>query len=395
MHLTSFIARRIAGKRSLLALAGLAAIATLVLTSCTGGGAIVEQGWSGPVVDGGYLYMGSRGGKIVSIKASQLSDREPLRLDTWVKDRISSGGDKPPAKVLEAGEWVFPPERSATIDAIYASPVLAGDKLFMGSLNQRIYAFDRKTGAYAWQPYLAKGDIYGTVAVDGDRLVFADDKGYVYAIAAEDGRELWKRQVSDKQFWGSPAVAAGVVYIGGMDKMLYALKAETGDTLWTFKAKGAIASTPLAVGDLIYVGDFEHRFYAIDKNTRRAVAIFEGESWFWNDAIHSNGVIYAGDLSGNFYALDAGTLRLRWRYPAEGSEESKNPIRSKAVIVNDRIFVASRSGAVNALRLDGTNDRTLSFAVEARVLASLGQGDGTVYVSDQNQRVHVKKAPAR
>jgi outer membrane protein assembly factor BamB len=180
-----------------------------------------------------------------------------------------------------------------------------------------------------------------------------------------------------------------------MDKTLYALKAETGDTLWIFKAKGAIASTPLVVDDLIYVGDFEHRFYAIDKNTQRATAIFEGENWFWNDATHANGVIYVGDLSGNFYALDAGTLRLRWRYPAEGSEESKNPIRSKAVIVNERIFVASRGGAVNALRLDGALDRTLSFAVEARVLAALGQGDGTVYVSDQDQRVHVRKAQAK
>ncbi len=381
------------GARAALGLVAAAAGLALVLSACTAGGVAVEKGWSGPHIDGGFLYIGTRDGKIVSLKTTRFVSNQPLDVDAKTLDTIFGLEKKTSSDPAAEGEWQFPPQKKTTISAIYGTPVVTNDKIFAGSLNRRLYALDRKTGAPAWQPFIAQGDIYGTAALDGDRLVFADDKGYVYSIRAEDGRPVWQTKASGKQFWSSPTVADGVVYIGGMDKTLYALDAERGAIKWTFKAGGAIASAPLVVGDALYVGDFDGKFYAIDRATGAQQGVFKGENWFWNDALYHDGVIYVGDLSGNFYALDEGSLRERWRYPPQDSAETKKPIRAKAVIIGDKVFVANRSGAVTALRLkDGTPDRRDSFAVEARVLASLGHGDGVLYVSGQDQRIHIQRA---
>ncbi|MEE9285761.1 MAG: PQQ-binding-like beta-propeller repeat protein, partial [Dehalococcoidia bacterium] len=241
-----------------------------------------------------------------------------------------------------------------------------------------------------------EGKIYGSPALYEGRVIVADDKGFVYAIGTEGGREEWKVELSDKRFWSSPTVVDGVVYIGGMDKRLYALDIETGAIVWVFKAGGAIASTPLVVGDLVYVGAFDRKFYAIDRATGEERGVFKVDHWVWNDAIHHNGVIYVGSLGGTFYALEVETLMEVWRFPPKGSPEPKKAIRSAAVIVDDRIFIATRSGNVQSLRLDtGNQDRRESFPIGAKVLASLAVADGVLYVSDQNERLHIREVRAQ
>src|SRR5678816_4882001 len=48
----------------------------------------------------------------------------------------------------------------------------------------------------------------------------------------------------------SPAIAEGVVYIASLDGHLYAVDQETGKEKWNFKSRMPIASSPAVAGDV-------------------------------------------------------------------------------------------------------------------------------------------------
>ena len=350
---------------------GLLLAAALLLAACNPGTLSVERGWSGPVVDDDLLYIGSRSGKFLALELSQISEDGFLDLGK---------------KALEGGrpdKWRFPKRDDQVVGAIYGTALVTEDRLFIGTLDRNLYALNKETGAEVWA-YPTEGRIFGSPALYEDTLYVADDKGIVYAINERDGNLVWTFEGAKKRFWSTPIVADGVLYIGGMDKILYAVDARSGDLRWTFKSGGAIASTPVVVGGSVYFGAFDRRFYAVDLATQEKLWDFSGDNWFWNDPVFHEGVIYVGSLGDSFYALDASSGEMRW---PEFTTES--PVRARPIIVGDRIYLATRGGTVHGLDLNtGRERRQDRQTLGAKVLASLAEADGTLYVSDLKQRLH-------
>src|ERR1017187_6945305 len=65
----------------------------------------------------------------------------------------------------------------------------------------------------------------------------------VYALNAATGAKLWQFTTGNS-VWSSPAVANGVVYVGSFDNNVYALLAGTGAKLWQFTTGNYVACLP-------------------------------------------------------------------------------------------------------------------------------------------------------
>ena len=385
-------ARGTPGYRQILALLGVMLVLAMVLSACTGGRIAVEKGWSAPNVVDGFIYVGSRDGRLLKIETSRVLDINPSLQDSRTRTLVLKGLTI--GQFGDAEEWRFPPGKDESIGAIYGTPVVTDDLVYIGSLRRKVYALEKFDGLRAWE-FLTEGRVFGSPTLYEGTIFIADEDGYIYGIDAETGLAVWPRvKLAGKRIWSQAAVVDGVVYIGAMDKRLYALDADTGELRWAFKADGAIASKPLVVGDLVYFGDFDRKFYAIDRETGLARSVFEGDSWFWNDAIFHNGIIYVDSLGGTLYALEAETLRELRRFPAQGAAASTSPIRSGPVIVGDRIYVATRGGMVHVLDLD-LRPADQAHTLGKRILASLVEADGNVYVHDSDQRLHVLEPRSR
>jgi outer membrane protein assembly factor BamB len=61
----------------------------------------------------------------------------------------------------------------------------------------------------------------------------------VYALNARTGAKLWSYTTA-MEVYSSPAVANGVVYVGSADNNVYALNARTGAKLWSYRAGGPV-----------------------------------------------------------------------------------------------------------------------------------------------------------
>ena len=366
------------------------ALATLLLVSaCAGGGIASEKGWSAPVVLDGTLYLGNRDGQVLAFEATRLHNgfrTGALPVDLDEPDSAES------REAFKEGFQAIDDEGENSL-GFYASPLVVGERVIIGGLDGNLYTLSRDDLSEQWRfrtrPNgpdfeVDEGRIFGAAAGEGDRVFVADEEGYVYAVSLDDGAELWKRLTDAERFWSGPTVTDGVVYIGGMDKSVYALAADSGELIWKFDdSDGAFVSTPLIVDDTVYIGALDNVFYAIDRSTGAMRHRFEGAGWFWNDALHVDGTIFVGDLGGMFYALDAADLSVKWRI------EVAAPVRSKAAVYEDRLFIAARNGQVSSVDMASGNFVSPRIpAIGERVLADLVVAEGSLYVRDDDQRLH-------
>ena len=371
------VLRRTPVRAAIIALLGV--MTALLVSSCTGAAAIIpEQGWSGPTAENSIIYIGSRQGKVLAIKTTDVGIGRPYKLND----------KKLPAL------WRYPADEDETIGAVYSTPVIAGNTLLVGALGQNasrtgrgngdLHALDKTTGELKWV-FPTKGRIFSDPVVVDGVVYFADDdneRGFVYAVDLEKGEALWSPFETERRIWATPTVVDGVIYVAAMDKHLYAIDPKSGSLKSKIKVSGAIASKPLIAAGVVYFGAFDRRFYAFDLATGQEKWQITTEGWVWNDAMLKDGVVYFGSLGGIVYALDAETGAERWQADVDG------PVRADTLIAGERLYVADRRGKLSALELkSGTLRKTETAG--ASVLATPFIDGSRIYVSDFKQNLHV------
>ena len=111
---------------------------------------------------------------------------------------------------------------------VWSSPAVAGGRVYVGSLDDKVYCLNAATGAFVWN-YMTGGAVYS-----------------------------------------SPAVVSGLVYVGSMDGNVYCLNATSGALVWSYKtakflSTNGVSSSPAVVNRVVYVGS-EGSFYAFSSS---------------------------------------------------------------------------------------------------------------------------------
>jgi eukaryotic-like serine/threonine-protein kinase len=106
----------------------------------------------------------------------------------------------------------------------FSSPALAGDLLYVGDHNGRLYAIDAKSGKIAWefQTEASKKDEFKILNPDGSLK-----QEVLFAPVFNDFEDMYiaiYKFMSIGAIVSSPVVDKGVVYFGSMDGNLYALQ---------------------------------------------------------------------------------------------------------------------------------------------------------------------------
>jgi hypothetical protein len=143
-------------------------------------------------------------------------------------------------------------------------PVVAGGKVFVGTMKGTLYAIDDATGKDAWT-FKAGGAILHTGAAVGGKVFFGAADGKVYAVTAAYGKQAWAVQTG-AAIWNAPLVHEGLVVIGSRDGKLYAMEGESGKVKWTAPTGGPLLCSPAldAKAGRVYVGSEDMRVYAFD-----------------------------------------------------------------------------------------------------------------------------------
>jgi outer membrane protein assembly factor BamB len=223
-----------------------------------------------------------------------------------------------------------------TIAPSESSPLLVGNRVYVGDWSGRVWALDARTGRTIWHRRPARGPIKGALAYAGGKLYVGSYDGHVYCLGAQKGRLIWKanaqrRLYGRSRFYSTPAVAYGRVYIGSTDGKVYSYGASSGKLRWSHATGGYVYASPAVWNELVLVGSYSKRFYALDAATGDERWTFTANGKISGSATVVGGVVYFATLAGRTYALNARTGKQLWTYP----DGSYTPV----VAVKGRLFL--------------------------------------------------------
>jgi outer membrane protein assembly factor BamB len=327
-------------------------------------------GWSGGAVSDNTIYVGSREGRLVALNLNDDSRQWANKITNAATTSFLSCGSSTGGGCSSASTGV----------AIYGTPVVSGNLVYIAGYNGKIYAYTTGTLSERWvyprdsylQPFV------GGLVIDGGKLYIGCADGKVYAFDAATGDKLWEFATGAK-IWATPAISGGTLYIGSFDKKLYALDTTTGKEKWEqpFETQGANMATPLVYNGIVYFGSLDRNLYAVNAADGVLKWNITGENWFWSEPVIVNNMIYAGCLDGNVYILKADT----------GEKVAvinlNSGIASKPVIVDESIIFATKKGliySVNTVSNQAAQLADLKLEVDGPLTAY----QGIIYLQTQD-----------
>lgn len=289
--------------------------------------------------------------------------------------------------------WTFP-DRSRSEDkkldlkAIYGSPVVDGDRIYLASFHGGVFALRKDDGRPIWpasgdNASRLDGDIPGGVALAGDNLYFGTTEGHVYGWQKSDGTPAagWEKpKVLDGGVWATPVVVGDTLFVATMKGDLHALSLSDGSEKWKFSASGAIADLAKLSDEYLFVPSINHHLYVIRTSDGSVAGDFRAADWIWTAPAVSGTKVFFGDFGGQVYGLDitSGAANPLWPKPASLKGER---VKAGAAILDDVLVVADRKPVVTFINAsDGSVLNSVPLTDGDTVRADVIANNGSAYV---------------
>jgi len=322
-------------------------------------------------------------------------------------------------------------------DAVYGTPLVAGDRVFVLGYSGKLYALRLSDGRRIWTATIGS-DFDSTPAIWNNLVVVpgADASGgfmaaydvasgarrwrtrlstnahafitapavfgsslylsagtTVYSLSASTGHIRWKTSVSASEYGivdGPVAVSGGGEYVvaAGNDGHVYSLNALTGAVRWDVKAGGGIhRGGPAIYSGIVYVPEGRGDGSEGGGFDICALQVSDGRLlWrsYAGDDVHvtpaaGKGLVVIGSIDEGLRALDSRTGALRWTAPYEGEVWGAPVLANGVVYVGTDQRLVAHSAATGALLFSTVisaeaADMSSPAVVNGRVYTGSGEG---------------------
>jgi outer membrane protein assembly factor BamB len=135
---------------------------------------------------------------------------------------------------------------------ITANPVIKGDFVYAGSLNNQFSKIALKEGDSIWDTSISA---MGFPLISGNAVFLTTSKRTMVAITNQTGDIVWETQLPatnpdlfDKPtYWSPPALGNGKLYVAGTTKELFVLDALTGKIIEKIELPDVVVLQPIIV----------------------------------------------------------------------------------------------------------------------------------------------------
>jgi eukaryotic-like serine/threonine-protein kinase len=272
-------------------------------------------------------------------------------------------------------------ERMERID----SPVAAFlGKVFVSTLNGKVYALDSTSGETAWT-YEVEGPVLGTVNLletgDGPPQLFVigQDDGALHSFNGQTGERIWKAEATDRCD-GSASIGNGAIVYGSCAAAFHVFSAEDGTikTNIELDPDSQVASGAAIAGNSVFGGSHSGRFFHVDMAAGNVVWINEDaqDEIFTTPAVTEDTVVFAS-YDGNVYALDRATGALKWKHETLGFPTSAVIASGRAYLGIDGVLTVLDLASGEVLWTYEVSDEITSPAIIGNTIVVGGQ-DGSV-----------------
>jgi outer membrane protein assembly factor BamB len=288
----------------------------------------VEGLYGDPVLKDGSLYLTGYAGYVIALS----TDGRP-RWVAGLPGRVIGGAlvtDDTVYAGTTTGELFGLNRENGTVrwrlkldDPIWATPVQAGEVIAVADMNGRITAVDRD-GNRRWSEAIAARGIASTPAVDGNRLYVGSLDKRIYAVDAANGSVLWQSEQADNWFWTEVLIQADTLFTGSLGGTVFAIAKDSGQTRWSVDAGNMVRGRGAVVNGVLVVATKDGRLHGLDpasgsrvwelKDSPAPADPIATRRSLQSDLLAlESGVLAArvGGKQGNVYVLDVSTQQVR------------------------------------------------------------------------------------
>jgi outer membrane protein assembly factor BamB len=236
--------------------------------------------------------------------------------------------------------------KAAKSSSFKASPSVRGDAVYVGDTDGIFHCLDAATGKLRWK-YETGGEIVSGANFTKDAVLFgsyADETLYCLSL---DGKLLWKFKTGGPVN-GSPAVAEGRTFVAGCDAILHVLDLSNGKEQAQVDLGGPAGASAAVIGEQLYVGNMNTQFLAVDWKKAKILWQFEAAKRaqaFYSSPSVTEQFVIAGSRDKCVHALERATGKEAWSF------QTKGRVDGSPVIVGNRVFVGSLDGNLYVLDL--------------------------------------------
>ena len=210
----------------------------------------------------------------------------------------------------------------------WASPVVRGDLIYVGTKDGQFHAVRASDGGEVWT-WTGTNRIDGRAVVTDDSVYFVDGKIELVALNRADGTLRWRCPLHDEALAGKPApdnptfnrrtaiplVLDGTVYCGSSDGGLYALGAMTGKKLWRHDAKSPVFSGITQVdADTLSFGCMDGSVVVLNRRTRQEAGRMKTGAGVVTTPLFTAGRVIVGSRDYTLYGFNGGDGSVAWKF---------------------------------------------------------------------------------
>lgn len=293
-------------------------------------------------------------------------------------DLAHSGYSTSPAPETSTLLWEYTTENS-----LFSSPSVVNDKVYIGSLDTKVYCLNADTGVKIWE-YITGNAVLSSPAFYYNKIYIGSGDTKVYCLDADTGTKFWEYKTGDPVS-ASPSISNGKVYVSSGDDKVYCLNADTGVKIWHYTTGGSLSSSPAIVNSRIYVGSGDGKVYCLNSDTGIKIWEYATSGIVSSSPSIANSKVYVGSWDNKMYCLNASTGMKIWDYTTGDS------LWSSPAVANSKVYFGSRDNKVYCLNAD-TGAMIWQYTTGDSVSSSPTVASGKVYVGSYDHNVYCLNA---
>lgn len=246
--------------------------------------------------------------------------------------------------------WFYPPGGGSPTVQFYAAPSVVDGQVVFGdygasggilspNVKVSVYSLDAADGAMKpnWPvSEIAQDRVIAPALQVGDRIFVGTADNFVFALDATTAQPVWSEPFeAGHSIWGQPAYQEGILFVSSLDKSVYALDAESGAVLWRTDTGGSVSDKTVNNSELVYAGSFDNQVFALDMQSGDIRWTARAEASVWGAPLFVEGNVFFADLNGNVYAVDAQSGETIWQKAGAGY------VIAQPVYADGNVYIAS------------------------------------------------------
>lgn len=283
-------------------------------------------------------------------------------------------------------------------DAILSNPLIHEDRLYFGTIDERLICLDPATGQEIWTKAVP-GSVIASSRMAGELLVVGTGKGVLLAIRPENGEIVWQYQTGNL-IKATPAYDGTNLYFGAWDGKFYAVKATSGEEVWvksmTTPHLSPATCNPGVLDGRIIVVTHDYATHCLDRTTGEELWKFPKgyDEYDWQSPLvakckpsYSSPVFYKGaaymtSITGHVVGMNVATGEQVLEV-----DIGEDIFDSFPVLVGNQFYFGTLRGKFTAVNLDsGAISRSYSLG-PGFIFSPPGVGEGVIALGNMNGRL--------